>query len=117
VRFTGVVDGGLGAEGLALLVVLLDLGVLVVDVERRGDPLGDDPGAESPRGAPIHSPFEDQGDLIGTADVQVVTDDLLEEHPSGKWAVEHLGEGELGLENGDVVAVAGPTVLAGEGMG
>lgn len=30
---TGVVDGGLGAEGLALLVVLLDLGVLVVDVE------------------------------------------------------------------------------------
>jgi hypothetical protein len=30
---TGVLDGGLGTEGLALLVVLLDLGVLVVDVE------------------------------------------------------------------------------------
>jgi hypothetical protein len=61
--------------------------------------------------------LEDQGDLIGTADVQVVTDDLLEEHPSGERAVEHLGEGELGLENGDVVAVAGPAVLRGEGMG
>ncbi len=30
---TGVVDGGLGPEGLALLVILLDPGVLVVDVE------------------------------------------------------------------------------------
>lgn len=43
---TGVVDGGFGPEGLALLVILLDPGVLVVDVEGGGDPLGYDPGAE-----------------------------------------------------------------------
>jgi hypothetical protein len=45
---TGVVDGGLGAEDLALLVVLLDLGVLVVDVERGVTP-SVRPGCESAR--------------------------------------------------------------------
>jgi len=114
---TGVVDGGLGPEGLALFVVLLDLGVLVVDVKRRGDPNGYDPGAKASGCATGHAPRKDQGDLIGAPEVQVVTDHLLEEHPSGEWAVEHLGEGELGLEDRDVVAVAGPAVLPGEGVG
>ena len=45
-----VVDRGLGAQRSPLLVVLLDLGVLVVDVQRRDDPVGDDPGAEPARG-------------------------------------------------------------------
>ena len=45
-----VVDGGLGAQRSPLLVVLLDLGVLVVDVQRRRDALGDHPGAEPARG-------------------------------------------------------------------
>jgi len=96
---------------------LLDLGVLVVDVKRRGDPNGYDPGAKAPGCATGHAPRKDQGDLIGATEVQVVTDHLLEEHPSGEWAVEHLGEGELGLEDRDVVAVAGPAVLPGEGVG
>ena len=88
---TGVVDGGLGPEGLALLVILLDPGVLVVDVEGGGDPLGYDPGAESTGCAPIDPLLEDQGDLIGAADVQVVTDYLLEEHPSGELGGRVLG--------------------------
>ena len=46
----GVVDRGLGAQRPPLLVVLLDLGVLVVDVQGRDDPVGDDPGAEPARG-------------------------------------------------------------------
>jgi len=46
---TGVVDGHFGAEGSTLLVVLLQFGVAVVDVQRRGDALGDDPGAEPSR--------------------------------------------------------------------
>ena len=114
---TGVIDGGLGPEGLALLVVLLDLGVLVIDVKRWGDPNGYDPGAKAPGCTTGHSSRKDQGDLIWAAEVQVVTDNLLEEHPSGEWAVEHLPEGELGLEDRDVVAVAGPAVLPGEGVG
>ena len=68
------------------------------------------PGAKAPRGPPVHPALEDQGDLVGAPEVEVVTDYLLEEHPSGEWAVEYLGEGELGLENRDVVAVAGPAV-------
>ena len=80
----GVVDGHFCAERLAQLVILLDLGVLVVDVERRGDAFGDDPGAKAPRGRPVDPPLEDQGDLIGTAQIEIVTDYLLEEHPSGQ---------------------------------
>ena len=50
-----IIDGGFGAgpgEGLAgnFLVVLLDLGVLVVDVQRGRDPFGDDSGAKGTRG-------------------------------------------------------------------
>ncbi len=36
----GVVDGGFGAKGLAVFVVLLDLGLLLLDVERGHDSFG-----------------------------------------------------------------------------
>ena len=49
-RFAGLVDRRFRPDRLAELVVLLDLGVLVVDVQARGDALGDDPGAEPSRG-------------------------------------------------------------------
>ena len=44
------------------------------------------------------APVEDQADLVGAAGVEVVADDLLEEHPPGDRPVEHLGQGELGLQ-------------------
>jgi hypothetical protein len=53
VRF-GVVDGCLGPDGPPELVVLLDLGVLVVDVQARGDAVGDNAGAE-PAGGSVGS--------------------------------------------------------------
>ena len=40
VEVAGIVDGGLGAQAAAFLVVLLDPGVLVVDVKRGSDSLG-----------------------------------------------------------------------------
>lgn len=46
----GVVDGGLSTKGSGLLVILLDAGVLVLDVQRRGDSFGEDPGAIAARG-------------------------------------------------------------------
>jgi hypothetical protein len=58
-----VVDGGLGAQGPLLLVVLLDPRMLVVDVKRRSDAFGDDAGSESARGALGHAPVEDELDL------------------------------------------------------
>ena len=76
----GVVDGGLGAQGTAEFVVLLDLAGLVVDVQAGDDSVGDDPGPEPARGpepALADDPaVEDQADLVGAADVEVVADDL-----------------------------------------
>ena len=45
----GVVDRGFGSQRCAELVVLLDRGVLVIDVQARGDPVGDQAGAEPAR--------------------------------------------------------------------
>jgi hypothetical protein len=114
---TAVIDGGLCSKRGVQLVVLLDLGVLVVHVQGRGDAFGDDPGAEPTGGAAVDAAGKDQAHLVGSAYVQVVTDDLLEEDPAGHGPVEYLGKRELGLEDRDVVAVAGPAVGGGEGMG
>jgi hypothetical protein len=113
-----VVDGGLGAQRAALLVILLDLGVLVVDVQARGHALGENAGAEraggGSRSAAFQPPVEDQRDLIGAAGVEVVPDDLLEEHPPGHRPVQHLGQRELGLPDRDLIPVAGGPVRRGE---
>ena len=99
-------------------MVLLDRGVLVVHVQARGDPVGDDPGAEPSRGRvralAEQVAVEDQPDLVGAADVQVVADHLLEEHPPRHGPVQHLGQRELGLQDRDVVAVPGGPVGVGE---
>lgn len=47
----GVVDGGLGSKGDSFLVVLLDLRVLVLDMDRWGHPGGEHLGAEPAVGA------------------------------------------------------------------
>jgi hypothetical protein len=91
-------------------VVLLDARSFVVDVQRGRDALGEDAGAEAAGGPAGHAPVEDQGDLVGAADVEVLADDLLEEDAAGDRLVEDLGEGELRLQDGDVVAVAGLAV-------
>jgi hypothetical protein len=57
-------------------VVLLDLAGLVVDVQAGSDSVGDDPGPEPARGRPdaaaLDAPVEDEADLVGPADVEVV---------------------------------------------
>jgi len=45
------------------------------------------------------SAVEDQPDVVGAADVEVVADDLLEEHPPEHRRVQHLGQREFGLQN------------------
>lgn len=86
-----------------------------------GDAFGDYPGPEPARcgvgASAVDASVEDQGDLVGAADVEVVTDDLLEEDPPGYGPIQHLGQGELGLHHRDVVAVAGGLVLGGERVG
>src|SRR6478609_2286938 len=48
-EIAGVVDGGFGPKSPSLLVVLLGSGVLVIDVQARGDPVGDHPSPEPAR--------------------------------------------------------------------
>ena len=63
------------------------------------------------------APVEDQLHLVGPAQVQVLADDFLEEDAAGQRSVQHLGQGELGLQDGHVVAVAGLPVGAVNGCG
>ena len=88
----GVVDGGFGAQSALFLVILLDPGVLVIDVQGRGDVLGDDAGAEPSRGAAGDPAIEDQLDLVGAAEIEVLADHLFEEQPAMHRAIEHLGQ-------------------------
>jgi hypothetical protein len=97
---------------------LLDRGVFVVHVQARGDAFGDHPGAEPAgclTGPGFHqSAIEDQADLVRATDVEVVADDLFEEHSTVDRGVEHLREGELGLQDGELIPVLGVPVLLGE---
>src|SRR5215813_2528723 len=55
-----VVDGRLGTQGAAFLVILLDPRMLVIDVQRRSYVQGDDPGAELARRPAGDFAIEDQ---------------------------------------------------------
>src|ERR1700685_100056 len=78
-KVVGVVDGGLGAQGPAFLVILLDMAVFVIDVQRWGHPLGDDAGPQR-RSLPSRQPsLKDELNLLGTAQIEVLADHLLEE--------------------------------------
>ena len=76
-QVVGVVDDGLDPQGAAVLEVLLDSGVLVERVHGDLDPASDDLGLEDLRGhrcaaGPDPATGEDQLDLVGSADVEVV---------------------------------------------
>ena len=69
------------------------------------------------RAAADRTGVEDETDLIGAADVEVVADDLLEEDPTRDRCVEHLGQGELGPQDRQVVAAAAARSAAVNGCG
>ena len=109
-----VVDGGLRAQRPSLLVVLLDPGVLVVDIQGRHHALCDDASAEAP-GRPLGDPpLKDELHVVGPPQVQVLADDLLAQDAATDGTVEHLGAGELGLQDGDVIAVARRAIVRRE---
>jgi len=64
--------------------------------------------------AGVDPAVEDQRHPVGAPHIQVLGDDGLEEGPPRGGTVQHLGQGELGLEDREVVAVAGPAVRGGE---
>src|SRR5262249_9830665 len=112
----GVVNHGLGAQGASFLVILLDATPFVVDVQRWGNSLGHYPRSEPPRCALVDRTLENQLYVVGTANVQVFTDDFLKEDAAGERSVQDLGKGEFHLEDGDLVAIARGAVRGGKRM-
>src|SRR5690242_7029610 len=55
-----VVDGSLGAQGPTFFVVLLDLGVLVVHVQRRNDSFSQHTRAKASRRTLVHATFKNE---------------------------------------------------------
>jgi hypothetical protein len=87
IEVAAVVDGRFSPQGLALLVVSLDAGPFVVDVQGWDYAVGDHTGAEFPGSGFGHSSIEYQLYLFGPADVQVFPSDILEEDPPTDGAI------------------------------
>src|SRR5215831_3861840 len=94
-----VVDGRFGSQCLQQLVILLDTRLLVVDMQRRHDAVGDDAGTETAWCAADDLAVEYQAHLAWPTDVQVLADHLFEKDPPGHRLIEHLGERELRLQD------------------
>ena len=76
--------------------------LLVIDVQRGHDAVGDDAGAKPTRRAADHLAVEHETHLAGPADIEVLADHLLEEDAPGHRLIENLGERELGLQDGEL---------------
>jgi hypothetical protein len=125
----GVVDDSLDAHGLAVFEILLDPGVLVEDVDGHALIGAVDGGLEDlgirvgRRGSLPRPPFtadlasEDDFHLLGTAEIEVVGDERLDERPSMTRRGEHDRAGELDLSHGQVSPVAGGPVRGRPGQG
>ena len=63
------------------------------------------------------SPLEDELYVVGTTQIEVFANDFFKEDTAAQGTIQNLGQGKLGLENGQVVAVASGAILRGKGMG
>ena len=69
-----------------------------------------------PGGVPRDPAVKDQLHAVRPAEVQILPNEVLEEQPAAQRAIQHLGETELGLQDGQLVAIARLAIPAGEGM-
>ena len=65
----------------------------------------------------VTAAVEDELHLVGTPKIQILTDDIFKQDAAAERSVQDLSQGELGLQNGDVIAIAGGTVFRREWMG
>ena len=72
-------------------MVLFDPRVLVMDVQRWRDALGNNAGAEAPGCPACDAALQDELHFLRTADVQVLADHLLEENAAMDRPVKNLG--------------------------
>src|SRR3990172_10943333 len=110
-----VVDGGFGPKGLPFFVVLLDLGLLVLHMERRHDTFGQHARPKAAGCAARDASIKDQLHLIRPTDVEILANHFFEETAARERPIEDLGQRELGLQDGEVISIAGGAVGRGEG--
>jgi len=79
-------------------VILLEVGVFVIDVQGGRDALGENarPASAVGGGLSLHLAIKDQLHLFGTAQINILANDFLEEAAAMDPPVPDLGEGELG---------------------
>src|SRR5262249_56068993 len=88
----GVADE-LDAQSPALLQVLLDPGVAVEDVDGHLSAAVDELGGKCALGVLAHLTAEDELDLVGSTQVQVVGDQALDEAAGSARGLPHQGAG------------------------
>src|SRR6185436_2463780 len=101
-----VVDGRLGSQGAAFLVVLLDPSVFIVDMQRWDDSLSDHSGLTTSRGPGEDSLVEDQLNVVRAAKVQVLADDLFKEDAAVHRLVKNLCQRKLRLQDREIVTIS-----------
>src|SRR5262249_3941148 len=107
----GVVDHQFRPQRTAFLEVLLEEGMLVVEPETGDYLMRDEAGAEAGLGVVRDAAVKDQLQMLRTAQVEVVTQDLLEKQPARERTIEDLRTGKLGLLDKQLIPEAGRTVL------
>jgi len=107
---TGVVDGCFGTKGTTFLVILLDAGVLVIDMQRGEHAIRNHSGSKFAGRTSANASIKDQLHLAGPAEVEVFADHFFKEHPAGYGPVQHLCQRELRLQDRDLVAVTGLSI-------
>ena len=85
-------------------------------MERWNHAVGKHPGSKTSRCLLGYATIKDQLHHVWTSEVEILPDDLLEENAATQRTVQDLGQGELGLQNGQVIAVAGLVILGRVGM-
>src|SRR5207245_10062787 len=98
-EIAGVSDHCLGTQRSPLLEVLLDPARLVGAADLGVDAPAEDLGRELARGASCQPAVEDQNYLLGPADVEMVTDQALEEGTASLGTVERSEERRVGQES------------------
>ena len=113
----GGVDHGLDAQRPAVFEVLLDPRVLVEDVDDHALHVAAvDGGPEGAGGVAADLAAEDDLHVAGAADVEVVSDQRLEEPTGVAGSVEHQGAGYLDLPHRALPPVAGIAVALAQGQ-
>src|SRR5882724_460231 len=110
-----IVNGGFGTQARtapARLVILLEVRVFVIDVQRRDDSVGNyaRPASAAGDSRPTHFARKDQLHRFGSAQIDVLPDDFLEKFPPVPRAIPNLSEGKLRLQYRKPITKAGLSV-------